>query len=294
MISNDIYTEGFGENLKFIIYSIMYAEYYKKEFHYTPLNNNIEHNYDNDIDFVSKKEKMLNIINHYPIVKNNIEYERPNRLELLYFFENTTEFCLRSESLKKLKIIFKETNNNRFNNSFFNIAVHIRRMNKLDIEKNVNFEEIPGTNVPNGIYKDIILKMKNIHKNCKIHIYSQDNKENFDFGDDIILHLNESIEDTFIDFVFADLLIVAPSTFSYSAGLLSDNIIYYINSCHKALSSWNIIGNYTSTNDRYLFFIKTSPYNKIKVYYDTKIGNFYKENEKKVREYIDIDTYLKS
>ena len=62
-----------------------------------------EHNYDNDIDFVSKKEKMLNIINHYPIVKNNIEYERPNRLELLYFFENTTEFCLRSESLKKLK-----------------------------------------------------------------------------------------------------------------------------------------------------------------------------------------------
>ena len=294
MITNNIYVDGFGENFKFIIYSILYSEYLDEDFHYTPLNDVIQHNYDNDPKFINMKEKLINIINSYPRVKNNIRYKRPDKFTLLHFFENNVDFCLKSNNLEKLKIIFKEVNKDKFDKSFLNIAIHIRRMNTLDKEKNINYDQIPGTDVPDNIYKDIILQLKNIYKNCKIHIYSQGDKKDFDFEDDIILHLNESIEDTFVDFVFADILVVSPSAFSYSAALLSDNIIYYLNCCHKALPTWNIIENYTSKNDRYQFFIKTSPFVKHKIYYDTKLGEFYKEGDKQVQEYIDIFQYFKS
>ena len=293
MITNNIYADGFGENLKFIIYSILYSEYLGEEFHYTPLNDIIQHNYDNDPKFINMKEKLINIINTYPISRNNINYKRPDRFTLLHFFENNVNFCSKSNNLEKLKIIFREVNKDKFDKSFLNIAIHIRRMNTLDKEKNINYDQIPGTDVPNNLYKDIIRKLKN-YKNYKIHIYSQGDKKDFDFEDDIILHLNESIEDTFVDLVFADILVVAPSAFSYSAALLSDNIIYYLNCCHKALPSWNIIENYTSTNNRYQFFIKTSPFNKHKIYYDTKLGEFYKETGQNTVEYIDIFKYLKS
>ena len=49
-----------------------------------------------------------------------------------------------------------------------------------------------------------------------------------------------------------------------------------------------IIQNYTSTHDRYQFFIRTSQFNKEKIYYDTKLGEFYKETGKNTIEYIDI------
>jgi hypothetical protein len=168
-------------------------------------------------------------------------------------------------------------------------------MNILDIQKNINFKQIPGTDVPNNIYTEIITQLKNIYKNCKIHVYSQGDKKNFIFDDHKIeLHLNESIETTFISFVLADVLIIAPSSFSYSAGLLSDGIVYYIHSCHKPLSSWNPIINYKSTKDRYNFFITNSYGIKLEIYYDTVTGHFYKETDGKVREYINIFDYLQS
>ena len=74
MITNSIYADGFGENFKFIIYTIIYAEYLNKDFFYTPLNNKIEHNYNNDTLFVDKKEIMINLKKHYPLIKLNINF----------------------------------------------------------------------------------------------------------------------------------------------------------------------------------------------------------------------------
>jgi hypothetical protein len=295
MITNNVYNDdGFGENYKFIIYAILYAEYLNEEFHYTKMSN-IEHNYDSDIEFVTKKEKLINIINNYPIAKEHIQYKRPDRFELLHFFENNIDFCIKSKSLKYLKNIFKEVNETKFDSSFCNIAIHIRKMNIQDISKS-NLQ-VPGTDVPIDLYNTIIRQLKNIYNNCKIHIYSQTEnnlelskeKSSFDFEDDsIVLHLNETVEKTFIDFVYADVLVVAPSSFSYSAGLLSDGVIYYIESCHKALPNWNMVEHYVSTHDRYRFFIGAQ---KIKIYYDTKTGQFYKDING-IRLYINIYDYL--
>ena len=92
MITNNIYADGFGENFKFIIYSILYSEYLDEDFHYTPLNDIIQHNYNNDPKFINMKEKLINIINTYLIAKNNINYNRPDRFKLLHFFENNVDF----------------------------------------------------------------------------------------------------------------------------------------------------------------------------------------------------------
>ena len=162
-------------------------------------------------------------------------------------------------------------------------------MNVHDIENNKNFKQIPGSDVPNELYKVITRQFKANYKNSKIHIYSQGDKKDFDFNeDDVIFHINTPLEDTFVDFIYADILVVAPSSLSYSAGLLSDGIVYFINSCNKPLPTWNMVQNYISTKDRYLFFIRKSPTDKVTIYYDTKNGLFYEENSEKVRTYINI------
>jgi hypothetical protein len=72
-------------------------------------------------------------------------------------------------------------------------------------------------------------KYKGNDKNLLFHIYSQGNITNFlDLNNtDVLFHLNENIEDTFIGLVAANILVISPSSLSYVAGLISDGIIYY-------------------------------------------------------------------
>lgn len=292
LLTNLIYKDGFGENFKFIIYMMLYAEFTNNTFHYNPLNENIGHNYDNDPNFIAKKEKLMNIVNHFKKVDEKNEYHTLGKFDLVHFFQVNAHLYLKSKTCLKLKTIFREVNVNRFDKNFFNIVIHIRRTNPQD--KNIlslRRTIIPGTEISIDIYKDIIEDLKKKYTNYKFHIYSQGDKKDFDFDDDIILHLNESVEDTFIDFVYADALVIAPSSFSYSAALISNGIIYYINSYHKPLSNWNLITRY-----------KNEEYEKNKciirgikedVYFDPINNNFYIEKIKNVREYIDINDYIK-
>lgn len=288
LLTNLVYKDGFGENFKHIIYIMFYTEFTGDIFHYSPLNKDIGHNYYQDVNFISKKEKLINIINHFEIVNEKNEYYSVGKFDLIHFFELNCHLFLNSKTLVKLKTIFKEANVDRFNKTFFNVAIHIRRVNIED--KNILHTRktiIPGTEISIDVYKDIIKDIKNKYKNCKIHIYSQGDKKDFDFEDkDVVLHLNEDIEDTFRDFVYADLLVVAPSSFSYSAALISDGIIYYINSYHKPLPNWNLINIYRNEDyEKYKFNIRAI---KDDIYFDPINNNFYVENVKNVREYIDI------
>ena len=84
-----------------------------------------------------------------------------------------------------------------------------------------------------------------INKNYLIHIISQGNISDFNsFNDDkIILHIDTECEQdsfftSFLELVSADVLITNNSSFSYSAALLSDGIIYYEDCCHKPANKW--------------------------------------------------------
>ena len=81
-----------------------------------------------------------------------------------------------------------------------------------------------------------------------IHIYSQGVAEKFAgflanqyFGKDIVLHLNDTIEHTYLGMAAADILITSASSFSYSAAFFSDGDIFYTQFWHKPCSWWNII-----------------------------------------------------
>lgn len=232
--------DGFGAHVLFNIAAFVYAEMYNVGFCYRPFKE-MEHNYDNDPDFIAKKEWLLNFIDNFITIE---EAEKkgyrviPDRDNMhLSFFDQYARFA--QNSLEKLKKIFranKKNADNYFNNNNFNIAVHIRRPNPHD-------SRIYGTDIPDDHYVKIIDKLRQRYssRNPLFHIYSQGDYENFTkyyTSPDIILHLNEPVEDTYLGMVFADVLVTGRSSFSYTAGFLSDAIVYYNSYVHAHLPQW--------------------------------------------------------
>lgn len=277
--------DGFGECFKFLLYTIFYCEFMKHDFYYTPaFTNSINHNYNNDIDYIKKKEEMIDFENNFKIATDDcIEL---SKFQYISFFEKNIHLYDHSLEIKKIKKIFKAKNKNRFDTNKKNIAIHIRKNNQYD-KKNIKYyKEQPGLDVPNEVYKEIIFKLSDIYKNSLIHIYSQGDINDFNFINDknIIFHLNDTVENTFTDFVYADILLISPSAFSYTAGLISDGIIYYLKHCHRPLNHWNIIEGYTSTRDRYTFFLPK--YIPVKmIHYDVDNEIFYSEENGTIKEF---------
>lgn len=268
--------DGFGENFKLIILSIIYCEKNNLDFVYSPFLD-MEHNYDNDINYLENKEKLINIKYNYKLNDEKLEAQTISNFDLLYFYENNLNYIESSSSLKNIKKVFKMNKFNPFNVNYTNIAIHIRRMNDHDLRrtggKNYN---LPGTDVPFEFYKTIMEQLNNAYNNVKFHIYSQgdindfyelndNSKYNIEFN--IKFNINKNLEDTFIEIVYADILVLSPSCLSISAGLLSEGIIYYIPFCNPPLPSWNIIQGYKSSRDKYEYLIKVPPTFQYELFY---------------------------
>lgn len=289
--------DGFGENYKLLIYSVMYAEFHNHTFVYTPFKT-MEHNYDNDPDYLAKKEKLINFMSAYSTTVNRppSSYTVLDTFQLLHFYQTNLEWCSKSESLKKIKILFrmnKQSMSLQFTPLTRNIAIHIRRMNEYDSKRTtIKNKILDGMDVPVDLYTSIIEQMNNINIadniNAVFHIYSQGilsefekvftnmkHKESGKPPIPIKLHINEPLEDTFIQLVFADVLIIAPSALSYCAGLLSEaNEIFYIEFCNPPLPSWLVIQGYKSTRIKHEFVI-SNPTPTV-VFYDPYTDTFEK------------------
>ena len=68
-LTNFTRDDGFGAQYQTILYSIMYSELVNKEFVYTPFKK-MEHNYDDDPNFLKEKENLINIIGNYKNVND--------------------------------------------------------------------------------------------------------------------------------------------------------------------------------------------------------------------------------
>ena len=252
-------TDGFGESLKFIIFSILFVEYHKQEFHYHPFEHTLEHNYDNDSLFLLKKEEMMRFINIFPIVDyKNLEYQRLCKFTLMHFFHVIGKnYIYESPLFKKCKDYFYHGRKRRIEEKY--IAVHLRRMNTLDWSR-VTDKIIQGCDVPDSIYVELCIILKKKYPDFKIHLFSQGEQNNFSIELQNVVDvwdLNDSVENTFYDMVFADVLVIAPSAFSYTAGLYSNSEdIYYIQSSLTPLPKWKPITGYTSTRDIERFIMK--------------------------------------
>lgn len=207
-------------------------------FLYTPFKE-MEHNYECSTDFIEKKENLINFINNFEINKDLEIQSRINDGDYIRFFESNLDECTNSWSLIKIKEIFRSNKKreNYFDYEHLHIAIHIRRLNSHDNRDS-------GRSVSDDDYKNIIESLRKIYPAPQFHIFSQGNIDHFKItynSEDVVLHINESIEDTFTAMVLADVLVTSISSFSYTAGLLSEGVIYYIPFWHPPLPHWNIV-----------------------------------------------------
>lgn len=290
--------DGFGENYKTVIQTMALAEFNNIQFLYSPFKELCHA--DDYKTFIKKMEDMVNLKKYLKVndeetcEKYNVCYIR--KMDLLSFFDNNIDFFEKSNTLKIVKTAFKEKNDNpwKVESSLYlnnkNIAIHIRRPDIYD----KNF--FNGTNdndrlvVPSSLYVTIIRQFFASYPNSKVHIYSQllDNKDEFDLyksidKDNVVLHIDEPLDKTFVEMVYADILVMAPSALSYTAAILSDNIIYYIPFCCQPLSHWNIVQGHACLNV-YKFLIKSVD---LHVSYNSKIDDMSVDNLDSLRSKID-------
>ena len=237
MYTNFIGNDGFGSQYQKIIQTYIYCMHHKLDYYYCPIQK-MEHNYENDANYIVKIEEMINL-------KNNIQNGNDKKCiqinfgeNVLKWFEHNIDLCHKGTYMEFIKKCFWENKSkNVFNNNYINIAVHIRRNNSHD--KGQAGERIT---TPNESYLNVMNTIRNKYseKKLKFHIYSQGNRENFNIleNDDVEFHLNEDICKTFIQLVGAEILVISPSSLSYVAGLISDGEIYYKSFWHKPCKNW--------------------------------------------------------
>lgn len=239
VVTNPYRVDGFGAQFQSIIFSAIYAELHNQKFIYTPIHA-MEHNYDNDPDFINKKEWLINFIDNFEL-NHDIGIQKSGSINKYQdFFEQNVSVCANSYTLKKIKEVFRSNKNKKdyFDNDSLNIAIHIRRPNRHDCR-------LIGADVPDEIYQKILCYLRQMysHQNPQFHIYSQGDLETFVdiYGaSDVVFHVNETIEQTFPALVFADVLVTSLSSLSYTAGFLSDGQVFYLPFWHPPFPTWTI------------------------------------------------------
>lgn len=283
--------DGFGENFKMLILSMFFAEKENAQFAYLPFGQLCHSN--NDKYFEKKMENMINLqkyVNSIDLLlsktdKHEYSFAHVMKMDLLHFYDNNIEMFMNSNTLKTIKKAFKEKNVNIWKNSIYsqyqNIAIHIRRPDDYDIilyEGSTNIERL---NVSVDLYVTIIKQFIVSFPNCKIHIYSQKAKQkqiskNTNVIDEfeiyrsidsskVVLHIDEPLDNTFVEMVYADILVQAPSALSYIAGILSENTNYYFRYYAPPLPNWNIVSGYNGPT-KYNFFLKNVD---LSIHYDS-------------------------
>lgn len=242
-ITNGQRKDGFGAQLLNLIWDIIFAEEYGNEFVYSDIDS-IEHNYDNDPNYINKLIEYTNIKKHY-LTFNKIKKLQPLYQHVHYamrdFIEADIERYYTGESFKRFKKNFLENKINPYSPSFINVAVHIRRPNKVDPEGT------KGTNLADGYYLQLINAIRAYSSKEKpflFHIYSQGDLAKFTEykAPDVIFHLDTDLCDTFTGLVFGDILVTSASALSYCAALLSSGTVYYVKFWHPPMKHWTVIG----------------------------------------------------
>lgn len=249
-LTNEERTDGFGAQFQSVLWSFLYTELTDKPYVYTDIKHidlisncgsikdtECENTLEEAIDYMGFNKyytNSKNISGNIEILKYTTAYK---------YIETNMEYVFRSHEFQKYKQFFYNNKINRFNNDFFNVAIHIRRLGHWETENN---RFMAGRHdVPNQHFLNIIKMLRAKYNNKKLlfHIYSQGDIIKFQefISDDIVLHLNEKILDTFTDLIYADVLVTCRSSFSYLAALLSNNVIYYLPFWHPPLNHWNIL-----------------------------------------------------
>jgi hypothetical protein len=229
--------DGFGGIFQNVIFDALYAHDHGHIYVYTP-QNKMEHNYTNDPDFNDRLFKFLNLQSIFP-KPDHMHINEYSYGDVYPYVEQHLDRLYTSSVMKSIKDAFYENKYSPYDVNKFHVAVHIRRPNPHD-------SRVDGTDTPNSYYirhMEHIKKTYTGEKPLEFHIYSQGNLDMFnDFRQfNPIFHINDSLEDTFLGFVYADILVISRSSMSYSAALITNGIVYYNPFWHPPLKHWHTI-----------------------------------------------------
>jgi hypothetical protein len=257
------FDDGFGAQYQRFIWTCIYAEEYEDSVFVYRTPDKMAHNYDNDPLFMDKMETMMNMkpnyMNYNDAITSGHSILTPNFYDIFNYVERNMDECMKSKSMARIKTHFWA--NKRRQDIFsglpststdgrtvLHLAAHIRRPNIDDTKAN------GGEEYDNDYYIRSLLTIREKYAKKKpnhiitFHIYSQGAADRFTsfvchpiLGPDVILHLNETNEQTYLGMAGADILITSASSFSYSAAFLSDGDIYYTEFWHKPCSWWNVL-----------------------------------------------------
>lgn len=254
MFTNTVRDDGFGAQYQNIICDIMYALEQKGEYIYTQPN--FQTVYENESSILINA---MNIGNGYRSIYDLPPNDRNNVIVIgtgisYPNFERKMDIYLKSDEMDKIRGLFTQKNKRPFDTNRTHVAVHIRR---CSVHKNIDISSHHGgidiKNAPidtlhtisrrfmhDIYYLSIINEIREKTPNVLFHIYSEGKEEHFSnfISEDIVLHINESVIDSFTALVHADILVTSPSSFSYCAALLSKGIVYAKRFWHKNASFW--------------------------------------------------------
>jgi hypothetical protein len=231
---NDIYytlskrQDGFGAQYHTIMSIIAFCKFNNYIYIHTPFTK-MGHNVD-----INKLNHFIGINNDYLIVNNLMPKNKDKIISeqfsrIVHYHKNPSIFYT-DEVLKIIRNFYYYTEKPIIEN--IDIAIHIRRG---DVDKN-NLKRYTDNNE----YCQIIKSLKIKYPNYNITVFSEGKIEDFKELElnEKYFKLNLDICETFHNLVCAKILILAKSSFSYSAALLNQNIIYYQDFWHKPLNNW--------------------------------------------------------
>jgi len=255
--------DGFGEQIKLVIYTMLFAEMNQLKYKYTPLSS-MAHNYNNSPDFVSAKETFLGWLDRFAaaglVVSTNGDGSptpKVNLFDLLHFVVTNIDKLATSPSLAQLRKWFWATQETPVLVSprRHRIVLHIRQGNPHD-------RHAASFQLPWSIYAEIISHLRRLYGSgpteYTLEIISQGSLP-ADITDSVdAVYLDETLETSFMRMVTADILVVGPSAFSYAAALLSRpsrTLVYYIPHCNPPLPNWQVIQNLTTPRMHFEYII---------------------------------------
>jgi hypothetical protein len=291
------FDDGFGAQFQRFIWTCIYAEECEESTFIYRTPEKMAHNYNDDPDFITKLETLMNMKSHYmnysDVVSQNAEHSRAGRSEeivniltpdfydIFNYIERNMDRCMKSKSMARIKEVYWQNKDRSRERArvyrieadtpsgggythhlavpagrlypsgggyTHHLAVHIRRPNCDDTRPN------GGEEYTNAYYIRSLLTIRetymkdNTDIRIQYHIYSQGDEDKFaDFighdiiGRDVMLHLNDSNEDTYLGMTLADILVTSASSYSYSAAFFCDGDIYYTKFWHKPCSWWKTL-----------------------------------------------------
>jgi len=259
------FDDGLGAQFQRFVWTCIYAEECEESTFIYRTPEKMAHNYTDDPKYIEKMEDLMNMKPYYlnyteAVADKSIGHiMTPDFYDIFNYVERNIDKCMKSQSMARIKDIYwRNKNRERDRPRIYRIsetekdpythhlAVHIRRPNCDDTRPN------GGEEYTNEYYIKSLLTIRDKYMkqdgNTRIqyHIYSQGTEEKFAnirghdiLGPDVMLHINETNEDTYLGMTMADILVTSASSYSYSAAFFCDGDIFYTEFWHKPCSWWN-------------------------------------------------------